>query len=303
MRPSLDLRHLEMIRALAGERTLAEAAEALRVTPSALSHRIREAERRLGAALYRRQGRVLRPTVAAEILANAAERLLGDMAQAERLAAASAGGVQHVIRLTVGTYNSYHWLPDFLAAFRTAHPAVDIDIEANAVLRPFESLAAEQIDIAITPGMVLPGPLEAVRLFTDELVAVTAPDHPFCARAFVEPGDFAAETSLTYSMVRQPGFEWDRFWMPANVSAARDLRIGSVEAICELVKAGFGVSILSRWALQPHFAAGTLGATRLGPEGIDIPWHAVLRGNSAEDAPERIVARALADWFGGASAR
>ena len=286
-----------MVLALAEEETLAEAAQVLRVTPSALSHRIREAERRLGVPLYQKHGRVLRPTVAAQILRNAAERILFDLGQAERLATRSAEGVRHVIRLTVSVYNSFHWLPAFLAEFRRAHPEIDIDIEADAVLAPFGNLVTELIDMVISPDQVLPGTLEATPLFRDELVAVTAPGHPFCDREFVEAANFIQETYFTYSLVRQPGFEGDRFWGPASAKAAREVKIGSVEAICELVKGGFGVSILSRWALQQHFEAGSLRATRLGKEGLEIIWKAVLRNSADESAPERTLARALARWF------
>jgi LysR family transcriptional regulator for metE and metH len=298
MRPRLDIRHLEMILAISQEDTLADAARTLRVTPSALSHRIREAERRLGVSLYQKRGRSLRPTVAVDILANTAERLLSDLTQSERLAVASTEGVRHLIRLTVGVYNSFHWLPDFLAEFRKTHPDIDIDVEADAVLNPFQNLAAESIDLVISQNVVLPAIFDALPLFTDELVAVTAPGHPFCDREFVEPEDFLEETNLTYSMVRQPGFESDRFWALSDLRPAHDVKIGSVEAICELVKAGFGVSILSRWALKPHFEAGTLQATRLGCDGVDITWNAALRSAADKKAPERTIARALARWFG-----
>ncbi len=297
MRPRLDIRHLEMMLAISQEGTLAEAAHVLRVTPSALSHRVREAERRLGVPLYKKRGRTLRPTAGAEILINAAGRLLFDMVQSERLAVGSAEGVRHFIRLTVSVYNCFHWLPAFLVGLRGQHPDIDIDIEADAVLNPYENLATEMIDMVISPGVILPGTFDAVPLFADELVAVTAPGHPFCDRDFVEADDFLQETSLNYSMVHQPGFEADRFWAPANAYPAREIKIGSVEAICELIKAGFGVSILSRWALKPHIEAGTLKATRLGRDGLDIAWNAVMRGSADENAPERKVARALAGWF------
>ncbi|MEM9061596.1 MAG: LysR family transcriptional regulator [Pseudomonadota bacterium] len=293
----LDVRHLEMVLALKSERTVAEAARALRVTPSALSHRIREAERRLNVMLYQKQGRNLRPTLAAEILADSAERVLGDLEWAEQLAVATTQGVRHIVRLTVGVYNSYHWLPDFLNWFRAEHPSIDIDIEADAVLYPLENLASDKIDLVISPGITVPQGFERLPLFRDELVAFTAPDHPFVAREFIDPADFRSETNLTYSMVREPGFEWDRFWKGSDVHAARELKIGSVEAISELLKAGLGAAILSRWALKQHLDAGTLQATQLGRNGIDITWNAVTRRSAAEDAPERTVAKALKSWF------
>ena len=293
----LDIRHLEMVLALKQERTLGEAARALRVTPSALSHRIREAERRLDVLLYQKQGRNLRPTTAAEILADTAERLLPDLERAEQLAVATTIGVRHIVRITVAIYNSYHWLPAFLGRFRDDHPSIEIDVEADAVLYPLENLAADRVDLVLSPGLTVPPGFERRPLFSDELVAFTTPDHPFAEQGFVPPADFQTETNLTYSMVREPGFEWDRFWKDAESHAAREVKIGSVEAISELVKAGLGVAILSRWAMTPHLELGTLSATQLGTQGIDMTWNAVVRRSAAQDAPERTVAQALSDWF------
>lgn len=297
MRTRLDIRHLKMVQSLKEQETLAAAARALRVTPSALSHRIREAERRLGVMLYQKQGRRLRPTVAAEILADTAARLLSDLARAEQLAIATTEGVRHIVRLTVGIYNSFHWLPEFLSQFRRERPSIDIDIEADAVLNPFENLAAERIDLVISQNVVIPATFDMLPLFTDELVAVTAPDHPFCQREFVVPEDFRSETNLTYSMIREPGFEFDRFWMLSDARPAREVKIGSVEAICELLKAGLGVAILSRWALKPHIESGMLHVTRLGRDGLEVGWNVVLRRTCGENSPQRTAARALAAWF------
>ena len=296
MRPRLDLRHLELLRTLADEETVADAARSLRVTPSALSHRIREAERRLDLTLFEKRGRLLRPTPAAEILTDVSRRILSDLAQAETLAIGSAEGVRHVVRLTVAVYNAFHWLPEFLSAFREEHPDIEIEVDANAVLNPFENLANEAIDLVIAPGAVFPGSAIAVPLFDDELAAMTAPNHPFSGRDFVTGEDFEAETFFTYSFVRQPGFEGERVWS-GTAFPAREVRVGSIEAICELIKAEFGVSILSRWALWPYLRWSSIRATRVTEDGLPIKWSAVLRATSDRRSPERRTAKALADWF------
>lgn len=294
MRPRLDLRHLELLSILDEADTIAEAARALRVTPSALSHRIREAERRLDVKLFEKRGRGLRATPAAEILTEAAQRILFDLAQAETLAIGSAAGVAHVVRLTMAVYNAYHWLPAFLADFRESHPDIEIEVDANAVMSPFEKLADETIDLLISPGSVFPG--TAMPLFDDELAVMTAPEHPFTGQPFVTAGDFEAETYFTYSFERQPGFEGDRFWQGVAYPA-REVRVGSVDAICELVKAGLGVSILSKWALFSYLRWDTIKATPVSEEGLPIRWHAVTRSTAQKGSPEARTARALADWF------
>lgn len=296
MRPRLDLRHLELLRTLAEEDTVADAARALRVTPSALSHRIREAERRLDVTLFEKRGRLLRPTPAADILTDAARRILSDLAQAEGLAVGSAKGVKHVVRLTVAVYNAFHWLPDFLSAFREQHPDIEIEVDANAVLNPFENLANDTIDLVLSPGAIFPGNTVSIPLFEDELAAMAAPGHPFNDRPFVTGEDFEAETFFTYSFVRQPGFEGERVWT-GTAYPAREVRVGSVEAICELIKAEFGVSILSRWALWPYLRWSTIHATRVTENGLPIQWSAVLRATSGPQSPECRTATSLAEWF------
>ena len=73
--PFLDLRHLKMIRAIAEHGRVNDAAEALGVTSSALSHRIKEAERRLDLVLFTRIHKRLRMTPAAEYLAEIADHV------------------------------------------------------------------------------------------------------------------------------------------------------------------------------------------------------------------------------------
>ncbi|MEL7465091.1 MAG: LysR substrate-binding domain-containing protein [Pseudomonadota bacterium] len=297
MRPRLETRHLEMLRTLETEPTLADAARALNVTPSALSHRIKEAERRLDVLLFERVGRTLRRTPAGDILLEAAKRLLDDLAISEQYAVASSAGTRHFVRLTVANYNCYHWLPAFLDRFRDSHPEIELDIEGDRSLHPFDLLAEDAVDVIVTPSPRIPRYAEETPLFADELVAIVAPAHELAEKPSVSADDLATETYYTYSFEREPGFEADRVWTPAGVRPVREIRIGYIGAICEMVRAGLGVSILSRWALEPRLETGELRAVPLG-EGVDIRWRAATRADQPEDAPARIVARALADWFG-----
>ena len=100
-RPVLDVRHLEMIAMLLETPRVTEAAEKLRITPSALSHRLREMERRLEVPLFLRVHKRLRPTPAADYLAQVARRLLADMTRAEDDVRKMASGLRHVVRLAV----------------------------------------------------------------------------------------------------------------------------------------------------------------------------------------------------------
>lgn len=75
----------------------------------------------------------------------------------------------------------------------------------------------------------------------------------------------------------------------------REENTGSVDAICEQVKAGFGISILSHWAIQPQFLSGRLKPVRSSPDGLDLTWRAIIKSSAPLGAPERILMYALAD--------
>ncbi len=293
----LDIRHLQMIVTLADVGSLAQAADRLGVTPSALSHRIREAERRLGVPLYAKHGRSLRPTLAAEHLQATAEYLLGELDSAETAAIASMEGVRHIVRLAVSTYNSFHWLAAFLSAFRDKYPEIDVDIATNASMMPYGALGDGSLDVAISPNTILPAGLTAHDLFDDELVAVMPPDHELAGRPFVDAEDLQNETVYTYSLTRVPDFEGDRFWSAARVMPQRYIRVESVEATVELVKAGFGISVLSKWALKPHLDAHTLAAVRLTADGLPITWRAVTRADEADDSAAMQLVKSMTRWF------
>ena len=297
MKQHLSLRHFEMLASIAQCESLAKAARTLLITPSALTHRIREAERRLNVLLYEKQGRILRPTLAGRILTQTAERILEDIRQSERVAISSAGGIRHVVRLSIAVYAAFHWLPDFLPWFRKINPGIEIEIETQGAQSPFDALFKGQIDLVISPDTVLPGHLDAVDLFNDELVAVVPPGHALASRAYVSGNDFLNDPFLTYSLVRQPGYEADRIWTPENVLPPHEENIGSVEAICELVKAGFGISILSHWAIFPQFKSAKLIPIRATRGGLGITWRAITKSGASSGAPENILAQSLAVWF------
>lgn len=77
----------------------------------------------------------------------------------------------------------------------------------------------------------------------------------------------------------------------------REESLGSVDAICALIKAGFGASILSHWALCSQFAAEALVPVPTTEKGLDIAWRAIFHSGTAADARERILAHALEEWF------
>ena len=284
----LDLRHYETVVAIVEFGTMTEAAAHLATTQSALSHRLAEAERRLGTKLFERgRNRKLSPTRDGLALHQSASRALADLARTEASLRAAPATQRTMLRMAVGSYDCYHWFPSFLERIHAEFD--DIDLELVVVGdAPGPALAANDVDIVLAPGSP-EGDLQLTPLFDDELVFVTSPSHRLATHASVAPEDFADETYLTYNAQPTPGFEYDRFIRPSGVYPLVVRVVRQTSAISELVAAGAGVSVLSRWALEPMVDAQRLSAVRCG-DGLSLPWHAATRRN--DDRAERVV-RAL----------
>ncbi|MEO0389977.1 MAG: LysR family transcriptional regulator [Pseudomonadota bacterium] len=300
--PRLDIRHLQMIRAIGRTGRVVDAADELGLTPSALSHRIKEAERRLGVPLFERMHKRLRMTAAAEYLANFSEKFLGELYLIEDEVRRMNAGIDHVVRLSVENYSAYHWFPGFLDAFRAQHPNVDIQIMANDRLGLVPALLDRHVDLAITSGETKHAGTRVFPLFDDPLVFICATNHPLAGAPSVSARDIEGQQFITYTKTPEPDQEFARLFRPErrypNWTAAVELP----EAIIELVAANQGTSVLAHWAVKPHVAAGRIQALPLAPQPITVPWRAEVRSEEPESGPVFKVVRALSAWFSGSVA-
>ncbi len=295
--PRLDLRHYQMIATLAKTQRVTDAAEQLGITPSALSHRIREAERRLGVPLFSRSHKRLRMTAAAEYLAQVADRLIAELVRAEHDAERMGRGVRHVVRLAVEAYSSYHWLPHFLRHLKEQSPDVGIQVVSAAARSPIESLADHTVDLVIVSGEVNRSRLEAIHLFNDDLVFIMPPDHRLAGKSHIEGPDIVGEDFITYTRVPEPDREYARLFRPSGTYPNWTETVELPEAIVEMVAAGLGTSVLAGWAVQRAVDVGRIVGIRVGHDGVSVPWYAVIRPDSAsEDEITRSVAHTLSAW-------
>lgn len=293
----LNVHHYETIVAIVDLETMTAAARELNSTQSTLSHRLAEAERRLGVQLFDRgRQRRLTPTRAGLATHQAASRALDALRRNEQALLADRSAVTSVVRMAVGSYDCFYWYPPFLDQSR----ATDSDIELDLVVvgdTPGDALSAGDVDLVIAPGTPS-GAVECRPVLQDELVLVVAPEHPLANRSYVEPVDLVDEVYLTYNPNPAPGFEYDRFLRTGDSYPRVVTVVPQTSAITELVAAGAGVSILSRWALATALNSGRVVGVPCGADGLDLQWHTVLRSSEVDGSPADRVADRLIEFFG-----
>jgi len=279
---SLEVRHLALVSEIAATGSVTRAAERLHLTQSALSHQLRDIESRLETPLFLRLGRRMALTPAGERVLASAHRVLGELARAEADVRALSAPGRGVLRLCTQCNTGYHWLPPLLETFHRTYPAVDVQIVVAATDRPVAALLEGQIDLAFLTDATDDARLVTRPVFKDELVAVVPPSHPFAARPYIVAADLADAHLLLYNLERRSSDIFRHVLMPAGVEPLRVSRVPLTEAILELVKAGQGVGVLARWAIEPAVRSGAVRAVRISRRGIFRPWHAATLRHRAE---------------------
>jgi LysR family transcriptional regulator for metE and metH len=119
-------------------------------------------------------------------------------------------------------------------------------------------------------------------VFRDELVAVVPPSHPLAKRTWIEARDLAGAHLLLYNLDRRSSDIYRYLLTPAGVEPARVSRVPLTEAILELIKAGHGISVMARWAIEPAIRSGAVKALRFGRRGVFRDWRAATLRNRVE---------------------
>lgn len=292
----LSLDHLLMLRSLASADTVTAVADRLRVTPSAVSHRIREAERRLGVTLTERVGGRLRLSPAGIRLERAAGDIIAILDEAEAEASAMASGVSAFVRLGVTSYGPFRWIPKFIEHYATLRGDVEITLATVKRDEIYSTLMQGRIDVSIIDDGMVPSGVDKVPLFRDDLIAIMAPDHPLAGKRHIRAQDLKAYDLITYSIERAVGWEYDRFFAPAGVLPRRMITVELIEAIVELVRSGSGVSILQRDLVAPSLERGDLAWAALN-DGLDISWNAIIRPHEPADGEVHRMVAELTRWL------
>lgn len=278
----LDVSDLSMVRAVAETGSVTRAGTRLHLTQSALSHRLRSVEERLETALFLRLGKKMVLTPAGQRVLDAANRVLDELVRAEedlRVLGSDGGGV---LRLCTQCYTGYHWLPPLMRVFQQKHPNVSVQIVVDATYRAVEALLANEIDLAIMTSTPDHDRLAVRPLFKDEMLVVVAPQHALAKRAWVEPAALAAEHIIVYKTERRHSYLHSQIFGPAGVEPSRISQVPLTEAILEMVKAGLGVAVMARWAIEPAIRSGAVRALRITRRGLARQWSVA----TLKDRPE-----------------
>ncbi len=264
--------------------SMQRAAAELRITPSAVSHRIRELEAALQVRLFIREPRRISLTSEGAAFFSAARGALRSLAEAASAARSKAD--QATIRVSALPFFTANWLVPRLARFRSEHPTVQIEVSSTNRLVDLES---EGVDVAIRNSPTAPPGLPCRKLLDVRGLPVCAPQ---LQARLARPTDLVRHTLIHNAARSRSWSEWlalagcpglepaggrrarggcGRAWGRLSLRAADLGYAGWIEACAGVFgRAGFGLFLLPRTPPRAP-AAGSWRLSRIPPPGGGTP--------------------------------
>jgi LysR family glycine cleavage system transcriptional activator len=238
--PSIPLNALRTFEAVASRLSFAKGAEALNVTPAAVSSQIRALEDRLKQALFHRHGRQISLTEAGQKLLPGVQRGLAELRQAVDIV--SQDRMEGVLNVSMMPSILQKWLMPRLAGFYNSKPLIDLRINVDNALVDFDQ---SDMHAAVRLG---PGEwkgLKAVKLMDDWIL-------PVCSRQFLrKKGPFNSVEELQQrDFLFAPSEVWDP-WFREYGESSRDTRwslLNDSLSILMAAEQSEGIA-LTRWSL------------------------------------------------------
>ena len=250
------------------------AAEELVVTQPSVSAAVSALERELGVTLTERAGRKLRPSAAGAAYAAYASDVLGLLQDGARAAREAAGEEALALRVGAVTTAGEYLAPQLIQAFRERRPELEISLDVGNRERVFRRVLDHEADVAITGRIPEDHRLVGEAFADNELVLITAPGDPLAKRPWVAVEELAGRSWL----LREPGSGTRSMcedWLAGGGLEPTVLSLGSNGAIKQAARAGLGVALQSRVAVELELSMGLLDT--ISPRG-GLPerrWHVV----------------------------
>ncbi|MFH9420926.1 LysR family transcriptional regulator [Streptomyces sp. NPDC017529] len=284
-----DIKKLRILRTLHELGTVTAAAEALHLTPSAVSQQLTGLARQLGVTLLEAHGRRVRLTDAAQLVLRHAEAVF---AQLERADAELLGYLQgEAGEVRVGAFSTA--IPALVVPavqeLRRSHPGLAVSVREAEAAEAYELLAEGSVDLALSLAAHAPTPRDPkfarFSLLADPLDVALPAGHPLAGEPGLRLADLADEqwifgSSGPWSQITTTACEHAGF-VPERAHAAADW-----DAILAMVGAGMGVALVPRMAMS-----GVRG--RSGPVGGEGGAAAVAVRVLRADQPRRHVVAAV----------
>ncbi len=280
----MEIRKLEAFCKVVELKSFTLAAEKILLSQPTVSEHIRNLEDELGQKLINRLGREIETTPVGKVLYGYAIQIIRIRQEALQAVEHYSGRLAGKIMIGCGTIPGTYILPELISRFRSQHPSIKAILRITSSQIIAEKVLDGDLELGFVGARWNEKKLTWTEMFSDELTLAVHPDH-FLAGSKEISLKSIARTSF---ILREPESGTRKVFskiLEKDGLRENDLNvvaeIGSTAAVKEAVKAGIGISILSKRAIQEDVDCGRLTAISLKGHDLYRPFYLVQRKNRA----------------------
>jgi DNA-binding transcriptional LysR family regulator len=265
----MDLRQLEIIRAIADSGSFTAAGEKLHVSQSAISRQILLLEDELGEPVFHRIGRRIRITPAGEALLQLSHRVFQDLQDTVSTISDKRESLQGTIRLVGGMTVCLYVFPVLLSEVRRLHPHLDMKVTVGSAERSIAMLRSGAGDLGLLTLPVEASDLVSVPVLREELLLITYPTHPIAKKKTITPADLDKEPFVLFETGSITRRLVEAFFARERIAPQIIMETENVEIIKAMVRSGLGMSIIPWQAAAADVRTKQLFCSRVAGTSLE----------------------------------
>jgi DNA-binding transcriptional LysR family regulator len=275
----MDINQLEVLVAVARERSFSRAGEVMHRTQPAISQAIRRLEKEIGETLFDRSSKDGTLTTAGEVLLDYAKQML-NLRQNAHTAITELKNLHYgKVVISANEHTVFCLLP-IIEEFSRRHPLIKVEVKRGVASRIPTEISAREVELGVISFKPKDESVKSIPLFTDELVLIVSPQHRLAGNTSVTIKDLGIETFIAHnapSPYREQVLKaFENYQVKLNISA----ELPSLEAIKKLVEKGTGVALVPKLTAQSEIDAGQLFALSVKELKLERQLHFIYRRNS-----------------------
>lgn len=291
----MDINQLEVLIAVARERSFSRAAEVLCRTQPAVSQTIRRLEQEVGEQLFDRSSKDGTLTTAGEVLLEYAKKMI-NLRQNARTAIKELRNLQYgKVTVSANEHTVFYLLP-VIAEFHRRYPLIKVEVQRGVASRIPREVMNREVELGVISFKPQDESVKSVSVFTDELVLIVAPQHKLAGKKQVSIKDLGIETFIAHnapSPYREKVIDaFEKYQVKLNIS----VELPSLEAIKKLVEKAAGVALVPKLTAQSEIGNGQLSALSVKELSLKRQLHIIHRRNSELSHAARVFLQTAREY-------
>jgi DNA-binding transcriptional LysR family regulator len=260
----MDLRQLEILRAIADTGSFTGAGARLHVSQSAISRQVLLLEEEFNETLFIRFGRRIQITPAGEALLELSHRVFADIRETSLGIRDTQKTLTGVLNLVGGMTVCLYVFPLLVKEFRAQHPGVEIRIATGGSRRLLGRLRSGRADLALLVLPIRDPALETVSVLREELLLVMPAGHPLASQPQpIEPEALVGQPFILFETGSNTRGTTDEFFVRERIKPRIVAETENVEIIKAMVASGLGIGIVPFRSVDQETRGGTLRVARI----------------------------------------